>query len=165
MMNDRVKTVALWLVIIVTGLLLYYYFQSPRGIQPTPYSEFVVKVEAGLVERVTMMENQLQGVYKPSSGKNVKEPFQTYAPDDKELVPMLRKHNVIIVAKPADQNFWFSILISWGPIILLGVLWLFFMRQMQGAGSAAMSFGKSRAKLVSPNRSKITFQDVAGVDE
>ncbi|HEX9752361.1 MAG TPA: ATP-dependent zinc metalloprotease FtsH, partial [Methyloceanibacter sp.] len=92
--------------------------------------------------------------------------FKTYAPDDPELISLLREQGVAIVAEPDETNsFWMTMMVSWGPILLLIAVWIFFMRQMQSGGGKAMSFGKSRAKLLSESSAKITFNDVAGIDE
>ncbi|MGA1790077.1 MAG: ATP-dependent zinc metalloprotease FtsH, partial [bacterium] len=104
--------------------------------------------------------NSIKGEYK-NNGK-----FETYAPNDDDLIKIMRENDVVIEAKPEDENFWLqNFLIYWGPLILLLVIWIYLMRQMQGGGAKALSFGKSRAKLLNTSSQKVTFDDVAGVDE
>jgi len=124
------------------------------------FSDFVESVERGDVAEVTIQGMDIHGRYK-----NDKE-FKTYSPDDRDLVSLLREHRVRINAKPEDTEPWYMIaFVQWFPMLLLIGVWIFFMRQMQVGGGKAMSFGKSRAKLLNENAQKVTFSDVAGIDE
>jgi cell division protease FtsH len=124
------------------------------------FSEFMGGVERGDVREVVIQGQNIQGKYKNG------EPFRTFAPDDPELVKSLRDKDVKIAAKPEDESPWYMILLlNWFPMLLLIGVWIFFMRQMQTGGGKAMSFGKSRAKLLTENQHRVTFSDVAGVDE
>jgi len=124
------------------------------------YSEFISSVEKGEVSEVTLQGNNIYGV--GIDGKS----FKTFAPNDPSLITLLRKANVSIKARPQEESPWYiTVLISWFPMILLIAVWIFFMRQMQVGGGKAMSFGKSRARLISEGTKKVTFEDVAGIDE
>src|SRR6201984_2288910 len=124
------------------------------------FSEFMGAVERGDVREVVIQGNDIQGKYRNG------EPFKTFAPDDPELVKSLRDKNVKIAAKPEGESPWYMmLLLNWFPMLLLIGVWIFFMRQMQVGGGKAMSFGKSRAKLLTENQHRVTFSDVAGVDE
>jgi len=123
------------------------------------FSEFIAAVERGEVGEVVIQGNNIQGKYK-NSGQ-----FRTFAPDDPQLVKSLREKDVKIAAKPDDESPWYMVLLNWFPMLLMIGVWVFFMRQMQAGGGKAMSFGKSRAKLLTENQHRVTFSDVAGVDE
>ena len=124
------------------------------------FSEFMAAVERGDVREVVIQGHNIEGKYK--SG----ESFRTFVPDDPELVKSLRVKQVKIAAKPDDESPWYMLLLlNWLPMLLLIGVWIFFMRQMQVGGGKAMSFGKSRAKLLTENQHRVTFSDVAGVDE
>src|SRR3970282_485846 len=116
-------------------------------------------VERGDVREVVIQGNNLQGKYKNG------EPFRTFAPDDPELMKSLRDTKVKIAATPDDGSPWYMVLLTWFPMLLMIGVWVFFMRQMQAGGGKVMSFGKSRAKLLTENQHRVTFSDVAGVDE
>src|SRR5437773_4943056 len=117
-------------------------------------------VDRGEVQEVIIQGHNIQGKYKNG------EQFRTFAPDDPELVKTLRAKDVKIAAKPEDESSWYMVLLlNWFPMLLLLGVWIFFMRQMQVGGGKAMSFGKSRAKLLTENQHRVTFSDVAGVDE
>ncbi len=162
-MNNLTKNLLLWLVIAVVLMSVFNNF-SPR--QPLAnhmeYSQFIVKVREGVVDKVTIQGRNIDGVLK--SG----ERFKTYAPSDPGLIGDLLQHGVAIDAKPQDeQSLLLTIFINWFPLLLLIGVWIFFMRQMQGGvgGRGAMSFGKSRARMLTEEQNKTTFDDVAGVDE
>ncbi|MBI3091546.1 MAG: ATP-dependent metallopeptidase FtsH/Yme1/Tma family protein [Candidatus Tectomicrobia bacterium] len=160
-MNQFYKNLALWIVI---GLVMIGLFNLFNRTQPTSreidFSEFIAAVESKQVRSVTIRGESIHGSYQ--SG----ERFKTYAPTDPELIPTLRKFGVRIKAEPPEQNSWLmNLLLSWFPMLLLLGIWIFFMRQMQTGGSKALSFGKSRARLQSENKKKVTFKDVAGIDE
>jgi cell division protease FtsH len=120
----------------------------------------MTRVERGEVNEVTIKGNDITGRLTDNTV------FRTYTPDDKDMIGVLRKQGVKITAKPAEGNPWYmQILLSWLPMLLFIGVWIFFMRQMQGGGAKALSFGKSRARLLSDKQNKVTFADVAGVDE
>ncbi len=134
--------------------------KSYRGEPEIIFSEFMAAVERGEVREVMLQGNNIQGKYRNG------EQFRTFAPDDPELMKSLRDKQVKIAAKPSDESPWYMVLLlNWFPMLLLIGVWIFFMRQMQIGGGKAMSFGKSRAKLLTENEHRITFSDVAGVDE
>jgi len=160
-LNQFYKNIALWLVISLMMILLFNLFNKPKAVQEKlSYSDFITAVDAGKVASVTIQGNDVGGKF--TDGKE----FRTYKPADALLSEKLLEKNVVISAKPEEEKFsWFSIFISWFPLILLVGVWIFFMRQMQAGGGKAMAFGKSRAKLLTEAQGKITFEDVAGVDE
>ena len=160
-MNQTSKNLALWLVLGLMFLLLFNVFTRQHSREPdVVFSDFWASVEKGDVQEVTIQGKRIQGKYQ--SG----ESFKTFAPTDPELVKMLRDRKVRITAKPEDESPWYVVLlVNWFPMLLLIGVWIFFMRQMQMGGGKAMSFGKSRARLLTENQSKITFNDVAGVEE
>ena len=160
-MKPFYKNLALWLIIGIVVFLVFdmFQFREPSS-QNLIYSDFISKVEMNQVSEVTIKRNHISGVMKDGTR------FETYAANDSHLVEELQKKNVRIIAIPPGENPWYmSLLISWGPILVLVLLWVFFMRQMQSGGNKAMSFGKSRAKLITEDKRKITFADVAGVEE
>ena len=160
-MNQFYKNLALWLVISLVMIMLFNMMtQQGRELKPVPYTAFLAALETGEVVDVTIQGSNLEGTYADGTS------FKTYAPDDPDLIKMLRSQGVAIVAEPDEtSSFWMTMMVSWGPILLLIAVWIFFMRQMQSGGGKAMSFGKSRAKLLSESSAKVTFNDVAGIDE
>ncbi len=160
-MSPFFKNLALWLVIGLIMVLVFNIFnQSQPQEKEMIFSDFMVKVAKGEVSEVIVKGADIKG--KLTSG----ESFRTYAPDDKDMITELRRRGVRITAKPVDGNPWYvNMLLSWLPMLLFIGVWIFFMRQMQGGGAKALSFGKSRARLLSDKQSKVTFADVAGVDE
>ena len=156
------KNMALWVVILLMILLLVTMLrQSQTAPAEVPFSKFMSQVEAGEVASVTIEEGRIEG--RLGSG----EPFSTYAPavTDK-LLESLEAKNVEVTARPPRESpMWQQILIMWFPFLLLIGLWVFFMRQVQSGGGKAMSFGKSRARLLNESHNRVTFADVAGVDE
>jgi cell division protease FtsH len=162
--NQFYKNLSLWLVISLMMILLFNMFSKPKPVaDKISYSDFITQVEAGKITAVTIQGNDVFGKYDGKDGKD----FRTYKPNsDADLTQLLLDKKVAIQAKPDEEKFsWFSIFISWFPLILLVGVWIFFMRQMQVGGGKAMSFGKSRAKLLTENQVKITFEDVAGIEE
>ena len=158
------RNMALWLVIALLVFALFNLFQgtAQRGQElPLAFSDFLTSVEAGDIRDVTLQGSGITGHYR--DGRN----FSTYAPDNANLVPILTKYGVRISALPYDDDSptLFSILISWFPMLLLIGVWIFFMRQMQSGGGKAMGFGKSRARLLTESTGRVTFEDVAGIDE
>ena len=160
-LNPLQKNIALWLVISLVFVLLYHLFNQPKNTPGTLiFSDFVSTVEKGQVTEVTIQGENITG--KLADGKA----FKTYMPKDAQLIPLFREKNVRVSAKPVEDSPWYmNILISWFPMLLLIGIWIFFMRQMQSGGGKAMAFGKSKARLVTDKSKKVTFADVAGVDE
>ncbi|MGH7375487.1 MAG: ATP-dependent zinc metalloprotease FtsH [Candidatus Rokuibacteriota bacterium] len=159
-MNPFYKNLALWMVIGLIVILLFQLFQqnqSPRG--EIVFSDFLKKVESGEVREVTLKGNNVSG--RLSDGSS----FRTFTADYPDLVKSLKDKGVKIDVKPPDTNSWLAIILQWVPMLLFIGVWIFFMRQMQGGGAKALSFGKARARLISEKQNKVTFQDVAGVDE
>ncbi len=161
-MNNIYKNLGLWLVICLVMIFLFHLFNQTKT-QPTDitYSTFRQEVDQGSIKSVTLQGHRIKGKYVD---RNVA--FRTRAPQDVDLIPSLMKQKVDIDVLPEDENPWYvHALISWLPMIFLIAIFVFFMRQMQAGGGKAMSFGKSRARLVNEAQNKITFQDVAGVEE
>jgi len=163
-MNANFRNFALWVIIGLVLIALFNLFQTsgqrPAG-QDIAYSQFVTDVDQGRVRNVVISGQQIAGTYSDGSA------FQTYAPEDPELVKRLEEHNVAISAKPVTEGgqSLLGMLVSWFPMFLILAVWIFFMRQMQGSGGKAMGFGKSKAKLLTEAHGRVTFEDVAGVDE
>ncbi|MDD9877352.1 MAG: ATP-dependent zinc metalloprotease FtsH [Magnetovibrio sp.] len=158
------RNLALWVIIALLVFALFNLFQgaSPRGSTGSmAFSDFLTAVESGEIRDVTITGHAISGHYR--DGRS----FQTYAPDDSNIVPILTKQGVRIHAQPSDENqpTLFSILLSWFPMLLLIGVWIFFMRQMQSGGGKAMGFGKSKARLLTEKQGRVTFEDVAGIDE
>ena len=153
---------ALWLVIGMILIALFNIFNQPLNSQSEViFSEFMNQVESGKITEVTIQGDRISGKYANGGS------FQTMTPPkDQDLVRILREKGVRIVVVPPEQTSWYmNILISWFPMILLLGIWIFFMRQMQSGGGKALSFGKSKARLMNEAKNKTTFKDVAGVDE
>ncbi len=148
---------------MVIGLIVILLFQLFSTQQQTRgeivFSDFIKKVEAGEVRDVTIRGKAVTGHLADSSS------FRTYTADYPELVRLLKDRGVKIEAKPDDGSPWYMIIANWVPMLLFIGVWIFFMRQMQGGGAKALSFGKARARLISEKQNKVTFQDVAGVEE
>src|SRR6184192_2674271 len=161
-MNSRAKNLIFWVVVGLFMILLFNLFSIP-GQSPDEdikFSDFISKVERGEISEVTIRGNNINGILK--DGRS----FKTYAVEYPDLVDTLRKSNVAIVAKPPEDNPWYiTLLVTWGPFVLFLALWFFLMRQMQVGGNKALSFGRSRARLLTEDRKKVTFSDVAGIDE
>jgi cell division protease FtsH len=160
-LSQSSKHIALWLVLALVFLVIFSIFSKQHGREPEiVFSEFMGAVERGDVQEVVIQGHNIQGKYKNG------ERFRTFAPNDPELVKSLRDKKVKIAAKPEEDSPWYMVLLlNWFPMLLLIGVWIFFMRQMQVGGGKAMSFGKSRAKLLTENQHRITFSDVAGVEE
>ncbi len=158
------RNFALWVIIALLVFALFNLFQGTpqRSMQnELAFTDFLNSVESGEVKDVLIQGQQISGNMR--DGRH----FSTYAPDDPGLVNRLREQGVGIRAKPSDENsptLW-GILISWFPMLLLIGVWIFFMRQMQSGGGKAMGFGKSKAKLLTEKTGRVTFEDVAGIDE
>jgi len=162
-LSDTAKNVILWVVIAIILMLVFNNFTSTqRSPQPMAYSDFVNQVRQGQITEVTITERTIEGVNQ--SGQH----FSTYSPGDDGLVGDLLNNKVLIKATPPEKpSFLMQVLINWFPLFILIGLWIFFMRQMQGGagGRGAMSFGKSRARMLSEDQVKVTFSDMAGADE
>ena len=161
-MNSRVKNLIFWVVVGLFMILLFnlFTFQGQSPDEEVKFSEFVSKVEQSDVREVTIRGNYINGLFKDG------RPFRTYMVEYPDLVKVLRDHHVTINAKPPEDNPWYvTLLVTWGPFILFLGLWFFLMRQMQIGGNKALSFGRSRARLLTEDRKKVTFSDVAGIDE
>ena len=152
---------ALWLVIALVMVLLFNLFNQPKvAKQKVLFSEFRLAVERGDVREVTIQGNNIYGKF--NNGKE----FKTYSLDDPDLVKDLMGKGVTIDARPDEQSsWWMQLIVSWFPMLLLIGVWIFFMRQVQIGGGKAMSFGKSKARLLTEQQQKVTFADVAGIDE
>ena len=164
-MNPNYRNLVLWGIIAVLLIALFNLFQSPQqrtASREIAYSQFMQEVNAGRVKSVTITGERITGTYTDSAAG-----FQTYSPGDTTLVDRLEKQNVTINARPETDgsNTLFGYLISWLPVILILGVWIFFMRQMQSGSGRAMGFGKSKAKLLTEAHGRVTFADVAGVDE
>ena len=162
-MGNFGKNLALWVIIGLLLVALFNLFQQPsgRGAGGVAFSEFLADVEGGRVSEVTIKGGEIAGVRK--DGRS----FATYAPNDPGLVDRLRESGVVIRALPSDDGSpsLFSILVSWFPMLLLIGVWIFFMRQMQSGGGKALGFGKSRARMLTERVGRVTFEDVAGIEE
>ncbi len=160
-MNQLYKNIAMWLIIIATVVLMFNLisYKQPTS-EKVIFSDFIQEVESGNIAEVTIQGNDILGKFK--DGKT----FKTYSPQYPDLIGKLRSSGVKITAEPVVESpSWGTIFVSWFPMILLIGVWIFFMRQMQSGGGKAMSFGKSRAKLLTENQHRVTFKDVAGIDE
>jgi len=155
------RNLFVWLLIGIMMILLFNLVSTPKKMDHEMiFSDFMTRLEAGEVQEVTIKGSSITGQLK--DGKR----FKTYTTEYPDLVKILRSKNVQITAKPEEQNPWYwNLFFSWGPIIFLVAIWIFFMRQMQAGGNRALSFGKAKAKLVSEKAVKITFADVAGIEE
>ena len=158
------KNLAMWVIIVFLTIGLYNLFKNPQPINKQnaiTFSEFLQEVDDGRVVRVNIQGNSIKGIL--ADGKN----FNTYSPNDPNLISKLTEKGVSISASPTDDKMpsLLGILLSWFPMLLLIAVWVFFMRQMQGGKGGAMGFGKSKAKMMNELKGKITFNDVAGVEE
>ena len=163
-MNANLRNFAIWVIVGLLVIALFQLFQNPGrggGTNEIAFSQFLDDVEAGKVKQVTITDQQIAGSYKAQGT------FQTFAPSGANVVDALRQKDVAIIARPAGENFsLLGALISWMPMLVIIGIWLFVMRQMQGgAGGKAMGFGKSKAKLLTEAHGRVTFEDVAGIDE
>jgi len=160
----NLKNLMMWGVIVLLVVGLFQLFQNPKTVvvsEKVPFSNFLKNVEEGRVVQVEIVGNQIEGIL--SDGTT----FNTYAPNDPNLVERLTAKGVNITASPVEEKMpsLLGVLLSWFPMLLLIGVWIFFMRQMQGGKGGAMGFGRSKAKLLSEARGKVTFNDVAGIDE
>ena len=163
-MNANLRNFALWVIIVLLLLALFTLFQNPgqrTSSQDISFSQLLSEVDQNRVRDVVIQGPEIHGTFTNGSS------FQTYAPSDPTLVKRLYDGKVSITAKPPGDNVpWFvSLLVSWLPFIALIGVWIFLSRQMQGGAGKAMGFGKSRAKMLTEAHGRVTFEDVAGVDE
>ena len=161
----NLKNLAMWAIIVLLTVGLYNMFKNPQGSYTQKnniiFSEFLSEVENGRVVQVEIQGNNVNGVF--SNGQK----FSTYVPNDPNLIEKLSDKGVSISASPLDEKMpsLFGVLLSWFPMLLLIAVWIFFMRQMQGGKGGAMGFGRSKAKMMNEIKGKVTFKDVAGVEE
>jgi cell division protease FtsH len=161
-MNSRTKNILFWVVVGLFMILLFNLFSVPHH-EPEEdviFSEFMTKLDKGEIERVIIKASHISAVLKD------KTRIRTYSVEYPELVQVLRDRGVQIEAKPPDESPWYiTFLVTWGPFVLFLGLWFFLMRQMQMGGNKALSFGKSKARLLTEEHKKVMFTDVAGIDE
>ncbi|PYS30760.1 MAG: cell division protein FtsH [Acidobacteria bacterium] len=161
-MNSTAKTILFWVALLLTAVLLYQVVQqtSKGREQVFPFSRFLQEIERGNVKEVTIADSDVKG--KLASGDS----FRTVLPMEyPQLIEMLRDKQVQITGEKPTQSPWLTALVSWAPFLFIIGFWIFFMRQMQSGGNKALSFGKSRARLLTAHQKKVTFKDVAGVEE
>jgi len=160
-LNSLYKNLFFWAIIIVVMVLLFNFFNKPRPIvSDKNYSDFISAVENGKVLDIEAKGRNI--VWRDTEGK----PYKTYAPEDPEMIKILREKRVMINAKREDDTpFWQNLLVSWFPMILLIGVWIFFMKQVQMGGGKALSFGKSKAKILTKDQHRVTFENVAGIEE
>ncbi|MDR2745767.1 MAG: ATP-dependent zinc metalloprotease FtsH [Desulfovibrio sp.] len=160
-MNQFSRNLMLWAIIVLAMVMLFNTFEQTQGpTQRVPYTDFLTRLNEGQLLSVTMQGHNLTG--RTADGRSV----QTYAPQDPGLVARLIEKKVEIKVEPPEEQPWYmTLLVSWFPMLLLIGVWVFFMRQMQGGGGRAMSFGRSRARMLNQESARVTFDDVAGVDE
>jgi len=159
--NRPMRNLLIWIVLGGLIIALWTFLQNPAvAKKDVTFSQFMSEVEAKKVEEVTIQDNQVRGKFTDG------QTFRTILPAGyTDLIKILRDNAVNIVVKDTSRNPIFALLMSWFPLLLIVVFWIFFMKQMQAGGNKAMSFGKSRAKLFSGQQKKVTFKDVAGVEE
>jgi cell division protease FtsH len=162
-LNDLAKNIILWVIIAIILMAVFKHLSGPNPEREINYSEFLTEVDNRGIAKVVINGRVITGKKKDGT------PFITYSPetDNKALIGELKRGDVEIKAEPPDQNLWTQIFISWFPIFLIAGLWIFLMRQMQGGGGGrgALSFGKSRARMLGEDQVNVTFSDVAGCDE
>ena len=161
---NNFRNLALWIIIALLLVALFNLFQGPSGrgqAQAIDYSEFNDQVRGGQVKTVTIRGNQISGSFKNGQA------FTSYAPNDPQLVSRLDENHVRYSAQPRDDSTpsLLSVFLNWFPMLLVVAVWIFIVRQMQAGGGKAMGFGKSRAKMLTERAGRVTFEDVAGVDE
>jgi cell division protease FtsH len=159
-LSSLYKNLIFWAIIIIIMVLLFNLFSKPRQTASEKnYSDFISAVESNRVQKVEAQGRNI--AWMDTEGKR----FKTYAPEDPEMIKLLREKKVVINAKKEEESPLWNILISWFPMILLIGVWLFFMRQMQIGGGKALSFGKSKAKILTKEHQHVTFENVAGIEE
>ena len=167
-MNSTLRNLLFWMGLVVLGAVIWQFSAGlQRSEEKITFSEFLARVEAHKIDTVKIIGSEVTGTYVGGeTDPTTKAGFRTYAPSQYDgLANDLQKGGVKIDAEPANPSGWTTFLLSYAPILLMIGFWIFIMRQMQSGGNKAMSFGKSRAKLSSSTQKKVTFKDVAGVDE
>ncbi len=169
-MNATAKNIFLWIVIIVAVVVLWQFLNQVKNgsFDEFTYSEFTQKVQDKEIEKITMTGNLIEGAYRPTDSSQSSRPFRTVIPKGSEetFATTLNDQGVRVTVTDDEQGSWIYVLLtSWFPIILFVAFWIFLMRQMQSGGNKALSFGKSRARLSSNQQKKVTFNDVAGIEE
>jgi cell division protease FtsH len=166
-LNATLKTLFWWMIIFVLVIVLWNAFNAGKqDSHELTFTDFLSQVDGGKVAEVTIRGSEVSGKFKPGGQYAKDESFTTYLPPEyPDLVSELRKHQVTIKAEEPRDNSILTLLLSWAPFLVIIGLWVIFMRQMQTGGNRALSFGKSRAKLLTNSGQKVTFKDVAGVEE
>jgi cell division protease FtsH len=160
-LNSTLKSLVFWMVLVVVAVLVWSFSEKLKtNAKPLSFTQFMAAVDAGQIDAVTMTGNEITGTSKANEG------FRTIAPPQYEgLANKLLEKAVVVTAREPSTSPWTALLGTWAPILLMIGFWVFIMRQMQSGGNKALSFGKSKAKLSSSATKKVTFKDVAGVDE
>ena len=159
-MSPIQKNIALWLsVVLVFVLLINLFSRTPTRRDEINFTEFLNLLERNEISEVTIQGENIEGALVNN------RQFKTFNPGYTKLIESLREKDVVIIGEAEKQSPWTTILISWLPMVFIIAIWIFLMRQMQAGGGKAMSFGKSRAKLLTEQQQKVTFEDVAGIDE
>ena len=165
-MNPTFRSLLFWIIIFGVVVLLWHTIQTGTNeTQELSFSEFLANVEDGQVESVTMKEGEILGRYKSSQKPEKEFDFRTQHPEYPDLAPQLYEAEIKITAEKPKESPALAIFLTWGPVLLIVGLWIFFMRQFQAGGNKALSFGKSKAKLLNSGGKKVTFDDVAGIEE
>lgn len=166
-MNSQLfKNLVLWLVIFVAIIALYQLVHTPRSnIQEIPYSDFLSNVEKGEVKDLEFKGEEIKGQYTNPVGDQSVEGFKTMGPANDDLIAKLEKKGITFKFSTDKEGSLTHMLLNWAPLVLLIVIMVIFMRQLQAGGTKAMSFGKNKARMLTENQNKITFKDVAGIDE
>jgi len=162
--SSNIKQILFWVVIFLVVAMLFVVVRTTQGPkdQNLTFSEFVAKVESGAVDKVTITGNEVHGTYKSNPNAGLHTFIPVNYPD---IIKQMQEHGVNVDIKDTSSSSWISILINASPFIVVIAFWIFMMRQMQSGGNKALSFGKSRARLHSTQQKKVTFKDVAGVEE
>ncbi|HEY1185277.1 MAG TPA: ATP-dependent zinc metalloprotease FtsH [Bryobacteraceae bacterium] len=163
-MSSNIKQILFWVVIFLVVAMLFVVVRTTNGPkdQNLTFTQFVAKVEAGSVDKVTITGNEVHGTYKSNPNATLHTFIPVNYPD---IIKQMQEHGVDVEIKDTSSSGWVSILINASPFIVVIAFWIFMMRQMQSGGNKALSFGKSRARLHSTQQKKVTFKDVAGVEE
>ncbi|HKQ33438.1 MAG TPA: ATP-dependent zinc metalloprotease FtsH, partial [Thermodesulfobacteriota bacterium] len=166
-MNSQLfKNLVLWLVIFVAIIALYQLVHTPRSnFQEIPYSDFLANVDKGEVKDLEFKGEEIKGQYTNPAGDQTTEGFKTVGPASDDLIKKLEAKNISFKFSSDKEGSLTHMLLNWAPLVLLIVIMVIFMRQLQAGGTKAMSFGKNRARMLTENQNKITFKDVAGIDE
>jgi cell division protease FtsH len=160
------KNLILWLVIFVAIIALYQLIHTPRNnYLEIPYSEFLSSVDRGEVKDIEVKGEEIKGTFLSNDRNQLSQGFKTVGPMSDDLIKKLEKNGVTFKFTEQQEGSLTHLLFNWAPLILLIVIMVFFMRQLQAGGTKAMSFGKNRARMLSENQNKITFKDVAGIEE